>query len=503
MTNNIEKSNLLSKILEEIRNNSITEDKAIQYHQFLTEQNDHKSSLVLNKLIREFPHFLHFNHSNNLNQIFDKNNDKNFDDKDKEREKEKQRIERQVRSQANQDKTKKEEEIKKIETEKEFFKLTVIQQQRIVELEYFFFPELREEVRYFMTTKGSIEQKTKDFTSILQKQIPELKAKVEENGVVNVNSNVSPEILDQSEKIGIQTVKTAVEINAPSETIIGASSVVIGTQAAKSEQTFEARQESYEQSENIGNILNKLSGKEKTEEQNKSEEKQKEEITKYNFITSYKEKLIVEYSEKIRSILENASYNEKEKQYMIEKIDKNVIKTFKFEAKEKGIDLDTLSKEEKLTLATDNRLSLQQQILLYKAIGLPEVEYKLKIVERENKEKEINHISYLSREEQLKLFYDKAGLIPITDKQQQEELIKQAHKEGFTKVTIKDYEKHLENIQEKENNKTQTEIADKNIEKGYSDTEKKIVEQTELDRQVNYNNSNKVEIAIASSSKSE
>lgn len=346
----------------------------------------------------------------------------------------------------------KRETSKNEEIEKAFEKLTLNQQKEILHFESLFKAELQHQLREFIFSKGSVEEKTEQWQNILQKQIPNLKIenKKAEDGTsyISFSKENSKEDLTETAKKSDDATKIFLE----NGDLNGATSTTITANAADATLAQQQANKEIEHTENRSSFLDSLNKQVNTESHQKQLDYQKNVEKTMIFITANKSELLENLTQRITRIENSPNISEEEKEKRIPKIIHKLSEDIKNKMKQEGINFTQLPEEERIKLLRDKKLTDKEQALLFSAFDIPKEKYQplLEKEQQEQNKKEIN--SKLSEEEQFKKI--QKGIGNLYEKQSdavKKETFEYIHKEEGYTLSQKRYEELLAKENKKEN----------------------------------------------------
>lgn len=350
----------------------------------------------------------------------------------------------------------KRETSKNEEIEKAFEKLPLNQQKEILHFESLFKAELQHQLREFIFSKGSVEEKTEQWQNILQEQIPNLKIenKKSEDGTsyISFSKENSKEDLTETAKKSDDATK----IFLANGNLNGATSTTITANAADATIAQQQANKEIEHTENRFSFLDSLNKQAYTEIQQKQLDYQKNVEKTMIFINANKSELLENLTQRITNIENASKISEEKKEEETQQIIHQLSEDIKDKMTQEGINFTQLSEEERIKLLRDKKLTDKEQVLLFSAFDIPKEKYQ-PLLEKEqqeqnkkNEEKIMN--SKLSEEEQFKKI--KQGMGNLYEKQSdadKKELFNYIHKEEGYTLSQKRYEELLAKENKKEN----------------------------------------------------
>lgn len=351
------------------------------------------------------------------------------------------------------------------EIEKAFEKLTLNQQKEILHFESLFKAELQHQLREFILSKGSVEEKTEQWQGILQKQIPNLKIenKKAEDGTsyISFSKENSKEDLTETAKKSDDATKIFLE----NENLNGATSTTITANAADATLAQQQANKEIEHTENRFSFLDSLNKQAYTEIQQKQLDYQKNVEKIKIFIDANKSELLENLTQRITRIENASNISEEEKEKRISEITHQLSENIKDKMKQEGIDFNQLSVEKRIHLLTDEELTNKEQALLFDAFGIPKEKYQPLLEERNKKNEEKTMNSKLSEEEQFRKIQKGMVMYEKQSDAQKKDIFSYLHKEEGYTLSQKRYEELLA----KENKKENTEKYNEKNPKEYTD----------------------------------
>ncbi len=346
----------------------------------------------------------------------------------------------------------KRETSKNEEIEKAFEKLTLNQQKEILHFESLFKAELQHQLREFILSKGSVEEKTEQWQNILQEQIPNLKIenKKSEDGTsyISFSKENSKEDLTETAKKSDDATK----IFLANGNLNGATSTTITANAADATIAQQQANKEIEHTENRFSFLDSLNKQANTENQQKQLDYQKNVEKTMIFINANKSELLENLTQRITNIENASKISEEKKEEETQQIIHQLSEDIKDKMKQEGINFTQLSEEEKITLLRDKKLTDKEQALLFATFDIPKEKYQplLEKEQQEQNKKEIN--SKLSEEEQFKKI--QKGMGNLYEKQsdaEKKDVFSYLYKEEGYTLSQKRYEELLAKENKKEN----------------------------------------------------
>lgn len=351
------------------------------------------------------------------------------------------------------------------EIEKAFEKLTLNQQKEILHFESLFKAELQNQLREFIFSKGSVEEKTEQWQNILQKQIPNLK--IEENSAYPSFSKKNTE--EDLRKVshlsdeGLETSLNNGNVNgATAQAMAGNGADATVAQKQAGEKITDLNKQ-YKALEYAGYTILPLGdgGEEKRKFDQNVEHQKNEEKTRI-FINANKSELLVNFTQRITRIENAPNIPEEKKEVKKQQIIHQLSEDINNKMKQEGIDL---SEEQRIYLLTDEELTNKEQALLFDAFGIPKEKYQPLLEERNKKNEEKTMNSKLSEEEQFRKIQKGMVMYEKQSDAQKKDIFSYLHKEEGYTLSQKRYEELLA----KENKKENTEKYNEKNPKEYTD----------------------------------
>ena len=339
------------------------------------------------------------------------------------------------------------------EIEQAFEKLTITQQKEILHFESLFKAELQHQLREFIFSKGSVEEKTEQWQSILQKELNN-NLKIEKKTAADGSSysSFSKENKEEDLRKVSHLSDEGQKVSLKNGNIDGASAQTITANAADATLAQQKATKEIEHTENRFSFLDSLNKQANTENQQKQLDYQKN-IEKIKiFIDANKSELLENLTKRITRIENSPNISEEKKEKSTQKTIHNLSADIKNKMKQEGIDFSQLSEEERIKLLRDKKLTDKEQALLFATFDIPKEKYQplLEKEQQEQNKKETN--SKLSEEEQFKKI--QKGMGNLYEKQsdaEKKDVFNYLHKaEGYT-LSQKKYEELLAKENKKEN----------------------------------------------------
>lgn len=347
----------------------------------------------------------------------------------------------------------KRETSKNEEIEKAFEKLTLNQQKEILHFESLFKAELQHQLREFIFSKGSVEEKTEQWQNILQKELNnKLKIEKKTAGDGSSYSSFSKENKEEDLRKVSYLSDEGQKISLKNGNIDGAAAQTITANAADATIAQQQANKEIEHTENRFSFLDSLNKQAYTEIQQKQLDYQKNVEKTMIFINANKSELLGSLTQRITRIENTPNISEEKKEKSTQKIIHKLSEDIKDKMKQEGINFTQLSEEERITLLRDKKLTDKEQALLFSAFDIPKEKYQplLEKEQQEQNKKEIN--SKLSEEEQFKKI--QKGIGNLYEKQSdavKKETFEYIHKEEGYTLSQKRYEELLAKENKKEN----------------------------------------------------
>ena len=360
------------------------------------------------------------------------------------------------------------------EIEKAFEKLTLNQQKEILHFESLFKAELQHQLREFIFSKGSVEEKTEQWQNILQKELNnKLKIEKKTAGDGSSYSSFSKENKEEDLKKVSHLSDEGQKISLKNGNIDGAAAQTITANAAdatvaqkQAEKKITDLKNQYKALEYAGYTILPLGdgGEEKRKFDQNVEQQKNEEKTRV-FINANKSELLGNFTQRITRIENASNISEEEKEKRISEITHQLSENIKDKMKQEGIDFNQLSVEKRIQLLRDEELTNKEQALLFDAFGIPKEKYQSLLEEQNKKNEEKTMNSKLSEEEQFRKIQKGMVMYEKQSDAQKKDIFSYLHKEEGYTLSQKRYEELLA----KENKKENTEKYNEKNPKEYTD----------------------------------
>lgn len=359
------------------------------------------------------------------------------------------------------------------EIEKAFEKLTLNQQKEILHFESLFKAELQHQLREFILSKGSVEEKTEQWQNILQKELNnKLKIEKKTAGDGSSYSSFSKENKEEDLKKVSHLSDEGQKISLKNGNIDGAAAQTITANAAdatvaqkQAEKKITDLKNQYKALEYAGYTILPLGdgGEEKRKFDQNVEQQKNEEKTRV-FINANKSELLGNFTQRITRIENAPNIPEEKKEVKKQQIIHQLSEDIKNKMKQEGIDFTQLSVEK---LLRDEELTNKEQALLFDAFGIPKEKYQPLLEERNKKNEEKTMNSKLSEEEQFSKIQKLIGkgIYETLSDDHKKDMFSLLHKEEGYTLSQKRYEELLA----KENKKENTEKYNEKNPKEYTD----------------------------------